>query len=109
MGLSVSDKKHIDLWRPGIPTLVGVPSILDGPTKVGFAPGYGRVVSLRMESHRLGFRIVAVTLTICGSLLWAQDQMAPFSMDHRSAALAHSTGKYQSAKQLRRYLITITR
>ena len=90
MGLSVSDKKHIDLWRPGIPTLVGVPSILDGPTKVGFAPAYGRVVSLRMGSYRLGLRIVGVTLAVCGSLLWAQDQMAPFSMDHRAAAVAHS-------------------
>ena len=38
------------------------------------------------------FAVIILGLTVCGPLPWAQTQngMAPFSMDHRRAALTHS-------------------
>jgi hypothetical protein len=55
---------------------------------VGFAEYNGRVLSLRMNGRR--FALLVLGLLTCGSLLRAQNQMAPFSMDHRRAALTHS-------------------
>src|ERR1700722_7947787 len=54
----------------------------------GFAEYNGRVLSLRMNGRR--FALLVLGLVIGASPLRAQNQMAPFSMDHRRAALAHS-------------------
>ena len=54
----------------------------------GFAEYNGRVLSLRMNGRR--FALLVLGLLTYGSLLRAQNQMAPFSMDHRRAALTHS-------------------
>src|SRR3984885_6858956 len=58
------------------------------PPFVGFAEYNGRVLSLRMNGRR--FALLILGLLTCGSLLRAQNQLAPFSMDHRRAALSHS-------------------
>src|SRR3984885_626279 len=55
---------------------------------VGFAESNRRVVSLRMNGRR--FALLILGLLTCASLIRAQNQMAPFSMDHRRAALTHS-------------------